>query len=106
MTPSLKVKGPAIVRPIELEVRHTNCRHGKPLVIVNGLPGEFDVELRPDQLRGYAVLLMDIADAAERRLPGSFSSSAKYVYPPSSSDVDAGSPIPGFGKFEFEYQGR
>ena len=58
-----KTKGPAIVRTVELEVRHTRCRHGKPLVVVNGLPGEFDVELRPEQLRSLAAVLLKVADA-------------------------------------------
>lgn len=58
-----KVKGPVTGRAFELEVRHSRCRHGKPLVTVNGLPGEFDVELRPEQLRKLAAMLIKVADA-------------------------------------------
>ena len=59
------LKGPVTARAFELEVRHTRCRHGKPLAIVNGLPGEFDAELRPEQLRKLAAMLLKVADACE-----------------------------------------
>ena len=49
---------------VELEVRHTRCRHKKPLADVTGLPGD-GAELRPAQLRAYANLLLEAADDLE-----------------------------------------
>ena len=49
---------------VELEVRHTCCRHKKPLADVTGLPGD-GAELRPAQLRAYANLLLEAADDLE-----------------------------------------
>ena len=103
-----EVKGPAIVRPIELEVRHSRCRHGKPLVTVNGLPGEFDVELRPEQLRKLAAMLIKVADACEPMdgiIPAGRSIYREYQAEISADIAAAPGPIPGFGSAEFEYQG-
>ena len=105
---TVEVKGPAIVRPIVLGVRHTRCRHGKPLVVVDGLPGEFDVELRPDQLRQLAAVLLKVADACEPMdgmIPAGRSIYREYQAEISADIAAAPGPIPGFGSAEFEYQG-
>ncbi len=47
-----------------LTVTQTQCRHGKPLVVVHNLPGE-GAEFRPDELRALARALTNAANAAE-----------------------------------------
>lgn len=47
-----------------LNVKHTITRHGTPLAIVDGLPGE-GAELTPAQLRQFAAALQAAADECE-----------------------------------------
>lgn len=61
----LVIKGKSIPVTLSLEIRHTECRFGKPLTIVSGLPGD-GAELRPAALRAYARMLLEAADDAER----------------------------------------
>jgi hypothetical protein len=42
------------------------CRHDRPLVVVDGLPGD-GAELRPEQLRQLAEILVRTADEADKR---------------------------------------
>jgi len=47
-----------------LHAQLTRCRHELPLVVVEGLPGD-GAELRPEQLRQMAAVLLAIAADAE-----------------------------------------
>lgn len=47
-----------------LNVKHTVTRHGAPLAVVDGLPGE-GAELTPAQLRQLAAALQAAADECE-----------------------------------------
>ena len=48
----------------ELEIVHTQDRHGKPLAVVNNFPGLY-AAMYPAQMRGMANALMRAADACE-----------------------------------------
>ena len=49
-----------------LSVRHTRCRHGKPLCVIENLPGE-GCEATPAQMRALAQVLIQAAKDADRR---------------------------------------
>lgn len=48
----------------ELEIVHTQDRHGNPLAVVNNFPGLY-AAMYPAQMRGMANALMRAADACE-----------------------------------------
>lgn len=49
-----------------LSVRHTDCRHGKPLCVIENLPGE-GCEATPAQMRALAQVLIQAATDCEQR---------------------------------------
>lgn len=49
-----------------LSVRHTRCRHGKPLCVIENLPGE-GCEATPAQMRALAQVLIQAATDCEQR---------------------------------------
>ncbi len=53
--------------PNILDVTLTQCRHGKPLVVIESSIGNGS-ELRPEQLRALAAALCAAADDAEQRV--------------------------------------
>jgi hypothetical protein len=52
-----------------LKVKHCRTHDGKPLAIVDGLPGDM-AELRPAQLRALAAAMLRIASDCEARPMG------------------------------------
>ena len=68
-----------------LSVAHTRTEHGKPLAVVDGLPGGH-AELTPDELRDLACLLACVARDCERANGNDLLRRRKY---PLRADVSA-----------------
>ena len=49
-----------------LSVRHTRCRHGKPLCVLENMPG-WGCPATPDEMRALAKILLQAAKDADRR---------------------------------------
>ena len=49
-----------------IEADLTHCRFHKPLAIIRNMPGE-GVEMTPREMREFAIAMLALADACERR---------------------------------------
>lgn len=60
-----------------ISVKHTKDRHGRPLAVIDGLPGE-GAELNAAQLRRLASVLETIADGCDQGAGLAYAENATY----------------------------